>query len=323
MGNDTPPPCLATPEPLFSKPAQTALIIPTRNASDYLLKLLPALARQTLKPDEFLVIDSHSTDDTVQLCKDAGATVRVIQVDEFNHGGTRRWASELVTADILIYLTQDAIPATADSLKTLRDAVLASPQVGSAYGRQIPHLNAGLLGAHARNFNYPVTSKNKCLSDIPQLGIKTCFSSDSFSAYRKSTLDEVGGFPRNVIGSEDAYVASRMLLAGWTIRYEADAVVYHSHDYSLFAEFKRYFDIGVFYGREKWISQYFGSARGEGFRFIASELKMLLNNKAYQGILEMPIRTALKVLGYRLGKAERYLPLWLKRHISSFSGYWT
>lgn len=301
---------------------RTALIIPTHNASRYLLELLPALAQQSLKPDEFFVVDSHSTDDTVQQLRNVGAVVSVISANDFNHGGTRRWASGQVTADVLIYMTHDAIPANPDSLRILRDAVLTSPRVGSAYGRQIPHVNAGLLGAHGRDFNYPGTSRNKTLKDAPELGIKTCFSSNSFAAYRKTALEEIGGFPQNVIGSEDAYVAGRMLLAGWIVRYEADAVVYHSHDYSLFAEFRRYFDIGVFYGREKWISHYFGSAKGEGFRFVVSELKMLLKNGAYGRLFEIPLRAVFKLLGYKLGKAEFYIPLWLKRRLSMFSGYW-
>lgn len=56
----------------------------------------------------------------------------------------------------------------------------------------------------------------------------------------------MGGFPEDVIGSEDAYVAARMLLGGYAVRYATTAEVYHSHDYSVLEEFRRYFDIGVF-----------------------------------------------------------------------------
>ncbi|MEO9331009.1 MULTISPECIES: glycosyltransferase family 2 protein [Ectopseudomonas] len=299
-----------------------ALIIPTRNAGAHLERLLPALARQTLQPDEFLVVDSSSRDDSVARLRDAGARVEVIEPGQFNHGGTRRWASQQVAADVLIYLTQDAIPATPDTFARIVGALHGEPDIGVAYGRQLPHADAGLLGAQARRFNYPPVSRTKRLADAGELGIKTCFSSDSFSAYRRDALEAVGGFPEDVIGSEDAYVAARMLLAGYAVRYAADAEVHHSHDYRLLEEFRRYFDIGVFYGRERWIGEAFGAASGEGLRYVKAELQAVLAAGALWRVPEVLLRSAAKLLGYRIGQGERYLDVGLKRRLSMFPGYW-
>ncbi|MFS9605528.1 glycosyltransferase family 2 protein [Klebsiella pneumoniae] len=52
---------------------RTSLIIPTRNASSHLARLLPALKMQTLQPDEMLVVDSASSDDTVARFREFGA----------------------------------------------------------------------------------------------------------------------------------------------------------------------------------------------------------------------------------------------------------
>ncbi|MGC3173864.1 hypothetical protein ACPTH5_31195, partial [Pseudomonas aeruginosa] len=71
-------------------------------------------------------------------------------------------------------------------------------------------------------------------------------------------------FPEVVIGSEDAYVAARLPQAGYAVRYAASAEVYHTHDYRLLEEFRRYFDIGEFYGRERWIRAPVGRAGGAG-----------------------------------------------------------
>ncbi|MDT4330988.1 glycosyltransferase family 2 protein [Methylomonas sp. MED-D] len=301
---------------------QTAVIVPVWNASQHLDRLLPALANQSLQPDEWLVIDSHSTDDTVQRFVAAGARVETIPPGTFNHGGTRRWASQQVSADILIFMTQDAILADTESLRKLRDAVLLDVNVGVAYGRQLPRPEADIHEAHARYFNYPSRSRTKVLSDSASLGLKTCFSSDSFAAYRRTALEAVGGFPIDVIGSEDAYVAAKMLLAGWSVRYEADALVVHSHSYSLWQEFRRYFDIGVFYGQEDWIERQFGRARGEGRRFVISEVKHIIQLGQTWRIPECILRSALKLLGYRLGWIHKALPLALKRRISMFPRYW-
>jgi rhamnosyltransferase len=300
-----------------------ALIIPTRNAAPHLDRLLPALAAQSLQPDEVFVVDSASTDDTVARFRAYGARVEVIDPKQFNHGGTRRWASQQVSAQALIYLTQDAIPADDQSFARLVANLYSEADIGVAYGRQLPHPTAGLLGAQSRHFNYPAQGRTKRLHDAAELGIKTCFSSDSFSVYRRDALEAVGGFPQDVIGSEDAYVAAKMLLAGYAVRYAADAQVQHSHDYRLLEEFRRYFDIGVFYGRERWIHQAFGSAGGEGLRYVKAELQALLAAGAYWRVPEVFARTALKLLGYRLGRHEAHLSNPIKRHLSMYSNYWT
>ncbi|CRM52824.1 glycosyltransferase family 2 protein [Pseudomonas sp. 58 R 3] len=301
---------------------RTSLIIPTRNASSHLARLLPALHMQTLQPDEMLVVDSASSDDTVARFREFGARVEVIDARDFNHGGTRRWASEQVSGEALIVMTQDAIPADAETFANLLDELQQGPLTGVAYGRQLPHPGAGVLGAQSRHFNYPDQSRTKRMADAPTLGIKTCFSSDSFCVYRRSALQAVGGFPADVIGSEDAYVAARLLLEGYTVRYAATARVYHSHDYRLMDEFHRYFDIGVFYGREPWIRQAFGDAGGEGKRYVLAELAALRAAGALHRVPEVLVRSAFKLLGYRLGHLERRLPLALKRRISMFPGYW-
>ncbi|QTT91690.1 glycosyltransferase family 2 protein [Pseudomonas chlororaphis] len=302
---------------------KVALIIPARNAGAHLDRLLPALTAQTLQPDTVLVVDSSSTDDTVSRFRQFGARVEVIAAQQFNHGGTRRWASEQVDADALILLTQDAIPATPQTFANLIQELEEDPRIGLAYGRQLPHPGAGILEAQSRHFNYSPQSRSKSLADAGELGIKTCFSSDSFSVYRRSALQAVGGFPEDVIGSEDAHVAARMLLNGYLVRYAASACVQHSHSYSLMQEFRRYFDIGVFYGREPWIREAFGTAGGEGKRYVQAELRALRDAGQLQRVPEVLLRSALKLLGYRLGHAEQHLPTPLKRRLSMFSNYWT
>ncbi len=300
---------------------RSALIIPTHNAAPYLDRLLPALSAQTLQPDRFLVIDSGSGDDTVARLAAFGADIETIDKRDFNHGGTRRRASERVDADILFFLTQDAVPRP-DAFERLREALLAEPDIGAAYGRQVPHPDAKVLAAQARRFNYPAESRIKRLSDAPELGIKTCFCSDAFAAYRRDALTAVGGFPQDVIGSEDTYVAAKMLLAGWAVHYAAQACVEHSHNYSIIEEFRRYFDIGVFYGRERWLRETFGSAGGEGKRYVLAELSALRKAGQRRLIPEVGLRSVLKLLGYRLGHAERHLPAAFKRRLGMHRAYW-
>ena len=85
----------------------------------------------------------------------------------------------------------------------------------------------------------------------------------------------VGGFSPDVIFGEDTLVVARMHRAGWKTAYVADAMVRHSHAYSIAEEFRRYFDIGVLHARESWLVDQFGSASGEGRRFVVSEMRHL------------------------------------------------
>ena len=302
---------------------KVAVIIPTCNASKLLPEFISALKRQVPKPDHILFIDSSSSDNTIELIHEAGYSIKTISRRDFNHGGTRDLATKLVDADIYVFLTQDALLESSDSISKLIHPLLSSENVGLVYGRQLPHRDAGLLGSHAREFNYPAKSVTKSLADIPHSGIKTCFSSDSFSAYRHIALQQVDGFPTCVIGTEDAYVAGQMLLNNWMVVYASSACVYHSHDYTLLEQFRRYFDIGVFYGRESWISSAFGGTNGEGLRFVKSEIRYLLSYQAFYLIPYAIFQNTVKFIGYRLGKVENRLPLRLKKIISMNHNFWS
>lgn len=302
-------------------PIKVALIIPVLNAKSWLPDFLIALQQQKLKPNSVLFIDSSSTDGTPELLHTAGYDVYSVARAEFNHGGTRGLATSLVYADIYVMLTQDALLEGCDALTKLVVA-FDDDKVGAAYGRQLPHRDAGVLGAHARLFNYPPTSETRSIADASRVGVKTCFSSDSFAAYRRIALDAINGFPPCVIGSEDAHVVGRMLLAGWKVRYAADACVRHSHDYTLGEQFRRYFDIGVFYGEEKWISDRFGKAGREGLRFVHSEICFLLRSRKWYLIPYAMLQSVAKAVGYKLGKWAYRLPLVLVKRLSMNPNFW-
>lgn len=299
---------------------RTLLIIPTRNGRQDLERLFKSITKQTCNFD-VCVVDSSSTDGTADLAREHGAIVHVIPVAEFNHGGTRQLMVDRYPGyDFYVFLTQDAVLADPGGLETLLVA-FEDAKVGAVYGRQLPHHDAGPLGAHARIFNYPDESRVNTLSDAARHGIKAAFFSNSFAAYRLTALTAVRGFPVKVILSEDTYVAAKMLHSGWKIAYCAEAQVFHSHDYTVIEEFRRYFDTGVFHFRESWLLDMFGSPEGEGARFVMSELSYLLHHAPWL-IPASVVRNLLKYAAYQLGKKEQCLPVVLKRHLSMHKGFW-
>jgi rhamnosyltransferase len=268
-----------------------------------------------------MVIDSSSDDGTDDLARAAGFRVHSISRAEFNHGGTRQLAADLLPqVELLVFLTQDAILADTEALKALL-APFSDPQVAATFGRQLPRPEAGPIEAHARLFNYPTQSSTRTLESRETLGFKAIFLSNSFAAYRREALLAVGGFPSNVIFGEDTITAAKFLLAEWKIAYVAEAKVYHSHSYTWRQEFKRYFDIGVLHSRESWLLKEFGQTGGEGRRFVISELGYVWR-RSWWLIPSALVRTALKLLGYRLGRLEQKLGIEWKRKLSMHSGYW-
>lgn len=300
-----------------------AVIIPIYKPNKKFNDLLTMLKKQKNVSFDLVVIDSASNfDDYKEDLKGLDYKIIKISPKEFNHGGTRQMgADECRNYSYLVYMTQDAIPVDEFSIFNLLKS-FDNPVVACAYGRQLPHKDATILAARARMFNYPSDSIIKTKDDIKKLGVKVSFISDTFAAYRHDVLNEVGGFPKNVILGEDMYVASKMILTGWANAYCADAEVYHSHNYSVVEEFKRYFDTGVFHARETWIQNSFGRAENEGIKFVFSELKYLLKN--YPNLIpSMIIRDAFKLVGYRLGKKEQLIPLGIKRKLSMSKSYWS
>lgn len=298
------------------------VIIPVYHPDIKFNSLLRMLKKQEDIYFDVYIVNSGS--DKAQYATDLeGLSYTMIDIDPstFNHGATRRRAAE--TCDkyaFLIYMTQDAVLADRHSLFNLLKA-FNDKEVGCAYGRQLPNPDAGIMAAHARLFNYPDQSQIKQLSDRERLGIKTVFISDTFAAYRSSALFAIGNFPEHVILSEDTYVAAKMVLAGWKVAYCADAKVYHSHNYTIIQEFRRYFDTGVFHAEQPWIRKDFGVAEGEGKRFVLSETRYILSHKPWL-IVSMVMRDGMKFLGYRMGISYRSLPRILIKKVSMMKNYW-
>ena len=302
------------------KRLRIACIIPTYNGRNDLVRLLDSLQAQTASFDTF-VVDSSSTDGTREVALARVGQVTVIDPSEFNHGATRQSMVDGNPGyDAYVFLTQDAYLNDQDAIAEIVKP-LAAPNVGAVCGRQLPHLDASPVAQHARFFSYSPDAQIKTVADIPKLGIKTAFMSNSFAAYKSEALRAVGGFPANVIFAEDMYTTAKMLLAGWEVAYAGNAVCRHSHNYSILEEFKRYFDMGVFHTRETWIRKAVGGAGSEGIRYVTSELRFLGLGRSYLWP-SVFVRNAFKLAGYKLGQQEARLPISLKRSLSMHKRYW-
>lgn len=299
-----------------------SVIIPTRNGGDRLRELLASITIQSLEPDEILVVDSASDDATVATARAYGAVVHEIELSSFDHGSTRTKAAEMAQGEILVFLTQDVLPASRTMLAELIAPILDSTDVWVSYGRQLPSFDAHAIAAHLRYFNYPDISSIKTFSDRKKLGFQTVFLSNSCAAYRKSRLSGLGYFEAGLIFGEDSCIAGKVLESGGKIAYAADAAVYHSHNYTWAEEFCRYFDIGVFHATQTWLLDSFGGTGGRGVDYIRSGLTYLWQRRSYRIIGDFMVRVGLKFCGYRLGRWYHLLPDKVASKLSMNKGWW-
>lgn len=222
---------------------KASIIVPTKNAGEGWGRLLQNLLSQNFEGEyEIIVIDSGSTDGTVDIAR--SYPVRLVQIppEEFHHGRTRNLGATLARGEILVYITQDALPVRRDWLRKLVDN-FADPSVAVVYGRQIPWEHHKPPEKFFRLYYFPdfkirVTSRD---SDYYR---DNMFASDNNSALKKNIWQKFR-FSEKVIFAEDVELAGRLLRAGWTLIYEPEAPVHHSHDESLREIFDRYFLWGI------------------------------------------------------------------------------
>lgn len=295
------------------------IVLTTYQAEKHLHRCLTPWLKSPLKP-RILVIDSSSTDQTVALSKELGVETLIIPQKDFNHGLTRDLGRRHLNTDIIVMITQDAYAVGEHVLEKLIAPLLAGT-AAAAYGRQIPHDRANFFETFARAFNYPAESHVRTIQDVHKYGVYTFFCSDSCAAYDNRILDKIGGIPQVLFG-EDTVVAAKVLHAGHQIAYVADAVVQHSHSYSLKQEFSRHFDIGLSRGSYRHLLEAGGSDSKRGLAYTKQLFKTLLRSSVW--LLPYAVaQTLAKWIGYHIGKRSQRAPIWFKKALSSQKFYWT
>ena len=297
------------------------VIIPAYKPDSSFGELLRRLEMQTYPPEHILVINTDEAYWDPEYVR-GRRSVEVFHIEkrEFDHGATRNMGAGFSNADILIYLTQDAMPCDNRLIASLVRA-FQKKSVKAAYARQLPSAEASIVEGFTRTFNYPPKSHIQKGSDLPARGIKTYFCSNSCAAYDHAVFKELGGFSEPSIFNEDMVYGGRLIRLGYEIAYVAEAEVIHSHNYTKREQFHRYFDNGASQAMHPEIFRGVKSA-GEGMSLVRQTAKHLRGiGKGYL-VPGMIVTSGFKFLGFRLGKIYRHLPLRLVRAMSWNKEFW-
>ena len=297
-----------------------SVIIPTLQAGQQLQRLLSSLAGQSTPPEEIIVVDSSSTDETVEIARGNGCKVHLLNRDEFRHGRTRNLGAGFAQGSCLVFITQDALPVDAIFLEELVRPLLEG-QASAATARQIAYPEANPIEQFSRAFNYPEKSHVRTLHDLPRLGIKTYFFSNTASAFDRNIFESSGGFSEEVIVDEDLELCARLLHNGFAVAYQAEAKVYHSHDYSPAQLFRRYFDIGVFFS-QAGSTILNAPTQSEGTRFLIAATRRLIATHSWRWIPRLFMESGVKLIAFQLGIHHRRLPARSRRSLSGQAYFW-
>lgn len=303
------------------------VIIPVYRPDATFERLLERLGKQEYPIRRIIIMNTERVLWKEEKYKaNANLEVHHVTKEEFDHGGTRNQGASYSQADIMVFMTDDAVPADRHLIgalvKGLEQSGPEGEKVVMAYARQLPNSGCGLAEQYTRSFNYPDESRIKIGKDLARLGIKTFFASNVCCAYDRKSFVEAGGFISHTIFNEDMIFAGRAVKErGQAIAYVAEARVYHSHNYGCMEQLRRNFDLAVSQADHPEV---FGGIRSEseGIRLVKKTCAWLWEQKKAWLIPGVIAKSGFKYMGYLLGKRYRKLPGWVIRRVTMNREYW-
>ncbi len=284
----------------------TDIIIPTYKPDERLITIINRLREQTVAPSRIVLINTEQKylDNLLRGRRydSVGKYIEVKNVSarEFDHGATRNEGAAGSTADYLLFMTQDALPANDHLIENLIKG-FSQTGVAAVYARQLANEDASLGEKFSRSFNYPAYSCVKSRDDLERLGIKTFFCSNACAIYHREVFERLGKFPKDMIFNEDMVFAHTLIDNGYAIAYAADALVYHSHNYTNMQQFHRNFDLAVSQAMHPEVFEDV-SSESEGKTYVKEAWGYFKKAKKPAYFVPFAVQSAFRLAGYKLGK---------------------
>jgi len=230
-----------------------SVIVPVKNAAAQLQRLLPRILEQETRDRiEIIAVDSGSSDASVTVLQEHGATILAIDSEAFNHGATRNAAAGYARGEILIFVNQTTLPRDKRWLSALIAPFAADPRIAGICSRVLPHPGADPLTRFdgMRDPSGSADRQQRSISDIDEYGrlaghqLRILINFHTVSAAIRADIFRLIPF-REVLMGEDIFWAKDALEAGYIIQHEPASVVWHSHNYSIFEVLQRNVDDGM------------------------------------------------------------------------------
>jgi rhamnosyltransferase len=310
------------PERLVPSPAMTAqtpaasIIIPAKNEARNIGACLDAIFAQQLEGTvEVILIDSGSTDGTVDIVRRYPVRLHEIRPEEFGHGRTRNLGARMAQAEALVFLNADATPQGTDWLQGLLRE-LEPPDVAGVYGRQIARPDAYPMERFFLDYWYGPKRREQRMAG-GQLDVNNVFFSTVNCAMKRAAWERFP-FDETVVMTEDQVWSRQALEAGYALVYAPELAVVHSHNYTLGQAFRRFFDAG--WSAEASFAPGAGSSLTLLRRTVAyplREMAHLARTRQWAWMPRAAVYESVKLAGVVAGRSHRLLPMSLKRRWSA------
>ncbi len=299
------------------------VLIPVYQPDKDFLNLIHDLKKQSVPPGKIILmhtIPESGYDSFPDLSAFRDIEVCDVLKSDFDHAGTRDEGMRCSEADYVLLLTQDVILYDHFLIENLLRGI-RTEGAASCYGRQLPRHDCSTLEAKVREFNYPAESRIQSRETLDDLGIKTYFSPDVCCMYDRKVYLQLGGFDSPAIFNEDMVFAWKLIEHGYRIVYRADAVVYHSHNYSGKEQLRRNFDLAVSQADHPEVFSRVSSEK-EGIRMVRETAAEILRSGKFWLLFSLFYQSFMKYSGYFLGKRYRKLPEKLVMKLTMNRDYW-
>ena len=203
----------------INPPRRVSAVIRAHNEGKHIGRLLKGFEQQTVKPDEVILVDSGSTDDTVSIAESAGCTVVHIAKSEFSFGRALNRGCAAATGDILLFASAHVYPVYNTHVEHIVSA-FDREGVAIAYGRQVGDERTKFSESRVMLKWFP--NQNIWDQGHP-------FSNNANAAVLKSVWHE-SPYDETLTGLEDLDFAKKAIEKGYKIAYVADAPVVHVHE---------------------------------------------------------------------------------------------
>jgi rhamnosyltransferase len=310
---------------------KASVVIPTKNAGLIFESVLERVLEQKANwPFEVLVVDSGSTDGTLELVR-RFPTVRLIQIipSDFGHGKTRNFAVRNSSGEYIAMITQDAIPCGKNWLSEMVQAIEQDENIAGVFGRHIAHSDANPftkneLEQHFLGFlSRPIVRLDDPVRYLTDQGYRQFlyFFSNNNALIRRAVWEEIP-YPE-VDFAEDQAWARLIIEAGYQKAYSHNAVVAHSHNYELFERLQRSFDEGYAlqrlfgYGGEPSLLNAMKSFFAITRRDLILVLRSSPNSRiGVKDLFFMPFENLMRMAGAYLGAHGKSIPHALRLYLS-------
>lgn len=275
------------------------IICPLYNASKYILNLHKSLLMQeNVNINKIKYILTRSSDDSLEILKSNNLNYKLIEKNEFSHSLTREEAALESDADIIVFISQDIIINKKDWLYELVKPLICG-EAEASYSRQITKYNN--IEKYTRECNYPEVSSIKTRDDIDKLGLRTFFFSDASSAILKKVFVEIDGYDHKKLPiNEDMYIAYKIIMNGYRIKYCSNSIIVHSHKFTLKQLYNRYKLTGQFFKENSYLDKY--KTNGTGFKLAKYALKRSIQDHNFKVTIRCFTDMFVRYLGMKAGK---------------------